>query len=127
MEATIHRELSEEFERKYYSFRTIRDWQNVWKVICEMGYNPDAAQYESITVHSDVSDKEDVKAYGYYTVQNQHLICLDTVWRDYDRLVPFVNKNLKSIYVPRVLFSCMGVINWFNYSFPNCKVKFWDE
>jgi len=127
MEVTIHRELSEEFERKYYSFQTIRDWQNVWKVVCEMGYNPEAVQYTSIAVHSDVSDKEDVKAYGYYTVQNQHLICLDTVWRDYDRLVPFVNKNLKSIYVPRVLFNCMGVVNWFYYSFPNCEVKFWDE
>jgi hypothetical protein len=127
MEVSIQREITQEFEKMYYSFQTIREWQKVWKAVCEMGYNPEAKQYTSIVVHSETSDAIDGNLYGYYTVQNQHLICLDTVWRDYDRLTPIINKNLKTIYVPRVLFNCMGVINWFHFSFPNCEVKFWNE
>jgi hypothetical protein len=127
MELTISRELETDCNRLYYSFATIGEWQKFWKVICEMGYNPNAVQYETIRAHSNTADKDDSQAYGGYTVQNQHLIGLDEVWRKYDKSLPIVNKHLKQIYVPRVLFSCLGTHNWFKFSFPNCEVTYWPE
>jgi hypothetical protein len=127
MEVTIGRELDHEFRRMYYTFGTIAHWQRAWRVICDMAYDSNAIQYETITIHSDDSDREDARAYGGYTVQNQHLICLDEVWRSYDKKAPFVNKTLKQVYVPRVLFNCLGVQNWFKFSFPNCEVHYWPE
>lgn len=127
MKVAIARELDYEFSKMYYKFRTLSEWQNVWRVVCDMAYDPNAKQYETIEIHSEDSDREDARAYGAYTVQNQHLICLDEIWRTYDRKNPFVNKNLKYLYVPRVLFYCLGVQNWFKFSFPNCEVHYWPE
>jgi len=127
MEVTIQRELNTEFERMYYSFATISEWQKLWRVVCDLAYNPNAKQYESVSVYSYNSESQDARLYGSYTVQNQHLICLDEVWRSYDKSLPFVNKTLKRLYVPRVLFNCMGVQNWFKFSFPNCEVTYWPE
>jgi hypothetical protein len=125
MEVAIARELDHEFNRMYYTFGTIANWQKIWRVVCDMAYDPNAIQYEKITIHSDDSDRTDARLYGGYTVQNQHLICLDEVWRSYDRKNPFVNKTLKYLYVPGVLFNCLGVQNWFKFSFPNCEVHYW--
>jgi len=127
MEVTISRELDHEFNRMYYSFGTIANWQKVWRFLCDMAYEIKAEQYEKIVIHADDSDKQDARLYAGYVVQNQHLICLDEVWRKYDKKVPFVNKTLKYLYVPRVLFYCLGVQNWFKFSFPNCEVHYWPE
>ena len=127
MEMQISRELDHEFSRMYYTFGTIAHWQKVWKALCDMAYDIKAPQYEKIVIHSDDSDKYDARGYSSYTVQNQHLICLDEVWRLYDKQHPFVNKTLKYLYVPRVLFYCLGVQNWFKFSFPNCEVHYWPE
>jgi len=127
MEVSIARELETEFERRYYTFATIAEWQKVWQIICDMAYDSKAEQYEHIAIRSDDSDCEDARAYAGHTVQNQHLICIDEVWRRYDKKQPFINKTLKSLYVPRVLFYCLGVQNWFKFSFPNCEVTYWPE
>jgi hypothetical protein len=127
MEVSIARELDIEFERRYYSFATVAKWQKLWHILCDMAYDSKAEQYEDIIVYSDDSDKEDARAYAGHTVQNQHLICIEEVWRRYDKKQPFVNKNLKSIYVPRVLFYCLGIQNWFKFSFPNCEIFYWPE
>lgn len=127
MEVTISRELDHEFNRMYYSFGTIANWQKVWRVLCDMAYDTKAPQYEHIAIRADDSDTQDARLYASYTVQNQHLICLDEVWRSYDKKVPFVNRKLLSLYVPRVLFHCLGVQNWFKFSFPDCEVHYWPE
>jgi hypothetical protein len=127
MEVLIARELETEFERRYYSFATIGEWQKVWQIICDMAYDSKAEQYEDIAIRSDDSDTQDARAYAGHTVQNQHLICIDEVWRRYDKKQPFINKTLKSLYVPRVLFYCLGVQNWFKFSFPNCEISYWPE
>lgn len=127
MEVAIARELDNEFNRMYYSFATVGKWQKVWRVLCDMAYDSKAEQYEKIVIYSEDSDKEDARLYGGHMVQNQHLICLDEVWRSYDKRNPFVNKTLKYIYVPRVLFYCLGVQNWFKFSFPNCEIVYWPE
>lgn len=125
MEVTIAREFDTEFGRIYYSFKTIAEWQKVWRVICDMAYDPIATQHESIIVTSENSEKDDARGYGSYTVQNQHLICLDEVWRAYDKCSPFINKKLLKLHVPQVLFRCLGINSWFSFSFPNCEVTYW--
>jgi hypothetical protein len=127
MKVIISRELDTEFERRYYSFATISEWQKVWRVICDMAYRPSATQHEEIMIYSSDSDRDDSIAYSGHTVQNQHLICIDEVWRSYDKEKPFINKNLKCLYVPRPLFYCLGVHSWFKFSFPNCEIVYWPE
>jgi len=40
---------------------------------------------------------------------------------------PVVVPELKEIYVPRILFTCLGVFTWFRHSFPNCQILFWED
>jgi hypothetical protein len=62
-------------------------------------------------------------------------ITLEHTWKSWSRLRDSngayldaqVVPELKEIYVPRILFETIGVYAWFNHSFPNCSILFWED
>jgi hypothetical protein len=56
-------------------------------------------------------------------------LTLDYTWEKYSKAHgdPYVVPELKNIYVPRSLFECLGVYAWFQHSFPNCVIEFWED
>jgi len=129
MEVVAYIETTHEFDQPYYSFRTIGLWQNVWRALCEMAYNKEAKQYERVAVEPEEDELEESKYYerNRSRIRNHHLLCLEEIWSKYDRFEPFVNTRLKELVVPRVLFECPGVRHFFEFSFPECEVVFWEE
>ena len=56
----------------------------------------------------------------------EHLT-LESVWEIVSKNSgdPKVVPELKEVHAPHVLFECIGVYQWFAYSFPNCKLYLW--
>ena len=127
METTIYREITNEFHRPCYTFVTIKKWQKVWLALCDMAYTPGAQTYERIIVRSDLSDKQDAMLYSLKMATNQDLITFEHVWKKFDKYQLLVCNELKELYVPKVLFECLGVKYLLQTSFPNCEVKFWED
>jgi hypothetical protein len=108
----------------------INKWQAVWQQICDMAYHN-----KNIVGHVYASSKVLGDIDQYKNASNFELITLDHSWtvvsqcKDENgkflqaRVVP----ELQEIYVPRKLFEAMGVYTWFQYSFPNCVILFWED
>jgi hypothetical protein len=127
MKFVISREIDTEFDNPYYSFDTIKQWQDVWKKLCSLAYNNLDRETDKITVFSSVSEAEDDAFYERNStrIRNHHLLCFDQIWRSYDSMTPTVNTTLRYIYVPRVLFDVLGINSFMKEVFPNCEVVFW--
>jgi len=100
-----------------YNGRTQEDWQQVWRRVCDMAY-----------LRTNIC--EELVVYPYDPVIEKDWpeeITLDYTWDIYNekyheaQVVP----ELKKLFVPRDLFVCLGVTQWFLFSFPNCVVEFW--
>lgn len=106
---------------------TIEKWQTLWQQIYDMSYYRKNVVEEIIT---DVSEYDDL-----YKYQNFNEITLEYIWKfnssfknvDGEYLHPLIVPELKKIYVPRFLFETLGVFEWFKYSFPKCKILFWED
>lgn len=124
-----------------YEEHTVEQWQQVWDLICKMAYEKTNICEAIITtpgflhingtVFNDKSQKTHSYEYGRAQPVNTYFLTLDNVWKQYSNLygpqMPHVIPELKVLVVPRVLYDSLGVSNWFRYSFPNCKVTFWEE
>jgi hypothetical protein len=92
-------------------------WQETWKKLCDMAY------YRKNVVSEIVTD-------GTYEelLQSKNIeeMSLDFQWKNYNSLKPLVINELKYIFVPKILFESLGVYAWFRYSFPNCRIDFWE-
>lgn len=101
-------------------------WKTIWQHICEMAY-----RRENIVdgVVIPIGEYDEIKK--HYDEE----ITLDYTWKTWSRLRDSDGKyidalvvpELKEIYVPRILFETPGVYAWFNYSFPNCSIFFWED
>jgi hypothetical protein len=121
-----------------YLPKTVRAWQTVWNVICEVAYdNLYDIQEEIITRPTNLIIKESelvhddrefvhTQIYNFRGPTNYYELTLDHVWKKFDG-EPRINKTLRRLHVPRVLFEDLGVRQWFAYSFPRCKVTYWEE
>lgn len=93
-------------------------WQETWQKLCDMAY------YRKNVVSEFIVD-------GLYEeilkLKNLEELTLDFQWKNYQELKPLIIPELKYIYVPRILFESLGVYAWFKYSFPNCKIEFWEK
>jgi hypothetical protein len=93
-------------------------WQETWQKLCDMAY------YRKNVVSEFIVD-------GLYDellkLKNLEELTLDFQWKNYQQLKPLIIPELKYIYVPRILFESLGVYAWFKYSFPNCKIEFWEK
>ena len=103
-----------------YDRRSAKYWKQIWEIVCDMVY-----------LRRNISTQIYVKPYDtcffekMYSIPEE--ITLDYTWKLYSEkyhegmIVP----ELESIYVPKELFVDSGVLNWFTYSFPNCKIQYW--
>lgn len=123
-----------------YESHTIESWQYVWDKICKMAYEGQGICESIVTrpgiLHIDgrvIQDKTEVthsKEYARQSNMNSYFLTLDNIWKQYSHLhntkMPGVVPELKELVVPFVLYNDLGIEPWFRYSFPNCKVTFWE-
>jgi len=107
-------------------------WQNIWHKVCDMAYHR-----RNILVSITAIPQEDelsslVEYYAKYDIEH---LKLDFIWKRVSQLrdennaflQPLVVPELRQIYVPRLLFESDGVYAWFEHSFPNCVIFFWED
>lgn len=109
----------------------INKWQVIWQGICHMAYN-----------RKDISHTVLVEKFNYNEIlgyminaKNFEEITLDYTWKqvssqknqDGTYIQPLVVPEVKNMYVPRILFDCPGVFHWFQHSFPNCSISYWED
>ncbi len=124
-----------------YDSVTVDAWQNVWDKICRMAYDGKDVCESIITrpgiMHVNgrvVPDKrESAHSHEYSRGDpiNSYFLTLDNIWKQYSQFHgtqdPKVIPEFKELIVPYSLYECLGVQQWFEHSFPNCKVYFWNE
>lgn len=124
-----------------YDGVTLEHWQQLWHNICKMAYEGEGVCEKIITrpgllsidgkIVANSSESMHSRQYGKTEPINSYFITLENVWRQYSEFhgpeQPKVIPELKELVVPYELFNCLGVQSWFRYSFPNCKVFYWDE
>lgn len=127
--------------QKMYQYDTIAGWKRVWDTICQMAYEKTGICDKIITTpgfmridgveDNSKSESSHSRVYLKRECLNDFSICLDIVWKyysaQYGPKLPHVIPELKEIHVPRILFETLGIKAWFNHSFPNCRIFFWDE
>jgi hypothetical protein len=126
---------------KLYDAVTVEAWQGLWDKICRMAYDGKDVCESIITrpgimhvngrVLHDKRESTHSKEYARRDPVNSYFLTLDNVWKQYSQFhspdMPKVIPEFKELVVPYSLYECLGVQAWFQYSFPNCKVYFWDE
>ena len=93
--------------------------EDIWTQICEMAY-----------YGKNITDKLIVQE-DYELLEDP---TLDSVWEKFSNqkdefgkfIEPQVVPELVKLHVPYALFHCLGVNSWFEHSFPNCVVSFWE-
>lgn len=125
-----------------YSQETVDDWSQVWETICKMAYEGKQTTSAILTTPSfmmveesandNLSEGEHSSYYRKKYPDNEYDITLDCTWKKYSRMYshmkdPLINLGFERLHVPRPLFESLGIYPWFRYSFPNCKITFWEE
>ena len=122
-----------------YDEETVQDWQYIWETICLMAYENKEIVRQIITkpgimaiqgmVNTSKLESEHSDMYSNRSPANDEEITLDYMWKRFSSTHPDVHivEEFKYLHVPRPLFENLGIKKWFEYSFPNCKVTFWNE
>lgn len=124
-----------------YSQETLDSWTQVWETICKMAYEGNESISSMITspsfmiveelANDNLNEAEHSNYYKKRYPDNDYEITLDCMWKKYSRMYPThdpcVNLSFERLHVPRPLFESLGIYPWFRYSFPNCKITFWEE
>lgn len=125
-----------------YDQETVRDWQYTWETICLMTYENKEIVREIVTkpgimvIHGMVNtsklEYEHSEIYEKRIPINDEEITLDYMWKMFsnkhkDMQDLYIIEDFKHLHVPRALFENIGIKKWFEYSFPNCKVTYWNE
>lgn len=96
----------------------MNSWKEVWEKICKMAYENDIPCEKIIIEQNMLQDSIDEEN------------TLDYTWKIYSKKhgtnMPNTVLEFKELYVPRHLFENLGIYPWFRYSFPNCKISFWE-
>jgi len=107
-------------------------WPAVWRTICEMSYYRNFLTDEIVI---PMENYELLETYKNINPTEFHKLTLDHTWKQYSErrdmnsnfIEPQIVPELKYLFVPRILFDSLGVRSWFQFSFPNCKVEFWED
>lgn len=114
------------------SVEDTQKWQRLWSHVCDMAYFRKGIVSELVVIPEE-GEYEYLKKLD---VEWEHAyITLDYTWKNVSKLTnkhgeflqTLVVPELEEIYVPRILFESPGVYSWFSYSFPNCKIFFWED
>ena len=131
-------EIPLEIEDNVYSQKTVDKWVDVWNQICTMAYQGKNLQEKIVTFPSyifingcQISDNKHSYRYSFNFPENYYSITLDNVWKQYSEYYgpenPKIIPELKEVFVPQPLFESLGVLPWFRYTFPNCKITYWEN
>jgi len=111
----------------------VEKWQNIWQNICNMAY----FRKNVVNEYFIVDDHAEYLDLVYYSsnASNFELITFDYTWKQIDSIrnpdgsmrEPLVVPELEKVYIPYILFNGLGTYTFFNYSFPNCKIVFWED
>ena len=82
-----------------------------------------------------IENYEVLEKYKNINPNEFYTLTLDYMWKQYSKrrdinghfIEPQVVPELKYLFVPRILFDSLGIRSWFQFSFPNCKVQFWED
>jgi hypothetical protein len=122
------------------SYETVLAWKVVWNKVCRMAYGsekvvetieayPGKAIIDGVVV--EMTEKDHSNFYQIGAPSNFEVITLDNTWKYYSSLhgtaMPKIVPEFTRLCVPRGLFESLGIDLWFQSSFPNCEIVFWDE
>lgn len=124
-----------------YENVTVDAWQTLWDKVCKMSYEGTNVCESIVTkpgilyingeIIDDNSELTHSNKYANIDPVNDHLLKLDDMWKQYSKLYgtaqPKIIPEFKELVVPYPLYYCLGVTQWFRYSFPNCKVTYWNS
>lgn len=125
-------------ENNMYLPETVKRWQTIWEAICKVAYNdfydianeiivkPDDLIVKNDHIMHDSREVAHTNIYNFRGPTNYYELTLDHMWKKFEG-TPHIIKSLHRLHVPRVLFEDLGVRQWFAYSFPRCRVTYWEE
>jgi hypothetical protein len=107
-------------------------WPVLWRTICEMSYHRSFLTDEIVV---PIENYEVLEKYKNINPHEFYTLTLDYMWKQYsvrrdingNFIEPQIVPELKYLFVPRILFDSLGIRSWFQFSFPNCKVQFWED
>ena len=110
----------------------LQRWQLFWKRLLDMTYYRKGIETELFAEQTD-GDYDNIILWNEKTDQIM-TITFDRMWRAYSELRndrgvfldPQPVPELRHLYVPRILFECLGVYTFFRVCFPNCIISFWE-
>lgn len=109
----------------------VQNWQVIWQKICDMAYYRNNIVKEVVTGWTEHGNIVDFK----HEASNFEEITLEHTWKNFSQLKDdngnfleaLVVPELQEIFIPRILFEAPGVYTWFQHSFPNCLILFWED
>jgi hypothetical protein len=100
-------------------------WTMFWTKLCDMAYFREGICSE-LKIHPEFTIEYNLKE--TFQFPNFNELTLDYTWNNPEIYKEaLVVPELKTLYVPKCLFECLGVYKWFEYSFPNCEILFWES
>lgn len=108
----------------------IKKWQDTWKCLLDMAYHRKNVTHQ---FWIDNTHYDDLYHWSK-NASNFEEIQFITTWRKYDvkdssggYVDPLCSPELKHMYVPRLLFYCVGVGMFLDECFPECELTYWED
>lgn len=108
----------------------IESWQSTWRRLLDMAYHN-----KNVTSQfwADNSSYDQLYLWSK-NARNFDSIRFETVWHKYDvkdssgnYIDPKSVLEVEHIYVPRILFECLGVNTFLEVCFPNARISYWED
>ena len=111
---------------------TIQRWQSFWRQLLSMAYERSNI-VESLIAKCTAGDYNTLYVWEQYDSKG-HLLKFEHMWKTYSQrrdenghyVQPLVVPELKTLYVPSLLFNCVGVDSFMKTCFPNCVITYWE-
>jgi hypothetical protein len=108
----------------------IQKWQAVWRKLLDMAYHGKDVTRQFLT---DNTHYDDLYIWSKHA-RNFEQIQFISTWRKYDikdsdgnYIDPIQVPQLEHLYVPRILFDCLGIDTFMSECFPKCVVTYWED